>query len=206
MGWLPDVYLHHETLSCSKDLSPAFYWLIIKVGNTAFKQYYNIMAQRSVEIILLFDCTGSTAAYYTSSGQRLRLQATYNKPAMCIQATGYIHCIERWGETRSQQGPTAQLCPGATLLVNPALLSALQQEFLAESFRREWALYSLCAAAYLPLLSICSSQTHPPPLTCHSHYASFLGGKKKKKPAKTVKRLQRNIGTNDTNTSTDTHY
>ena len=44
-------------------------------------------------------------------------------------------------------------------------------------------MYSLCAAAYLPLLSICSSQTHPPPLTCHSHYASFLGEKKKKKKA-----------------------
>lgn len=37
LRWLPHVYLHHEALSCGKDLSLAIYWLIIKVGNMAFK-------------------------------------------------------------------------------------------------------------------------------------------------------------------------
>lgn len=63
------------------------------------------------------------------------------------------------GGMGSPQGPAAHFLPGATLLVNPALLSTPFHRNPCRILYKAQALYSLCAAAYTP----------PTPSVAHIH-------------------------------------
>ena len=74
-------------------------------------------------------------------------------------------CTEKWKEQGVNRGAQLIFAPGPPCWLAQPFFRPMERNSCRILFKAP-ALYSLCAAAYLPSYYICDS--HTPPLTCHS--------------------------------------